>query len=218
MKELLQKYFKEGYVSFIMNSLESSNKFSLCTPLDLDQDQLLADEINSTISDYTAFVEKGDLTIVYTPFKNVEGKQYLRFGVLPQNEESFNYLREENEIGVSVFDLVDGKPALTNMQLVDSFSGRSQMAAFIVTGDQIGIGEDGEPLLKNVSYISRATIDIESITLDVLKEKFQTITTNDIESKEIHSFWQGGKWVHTYGKFEFSNPVSDFNERTGNDR
>lgn len=172
-------------------------------------------------------------------------KEYLRLGELPENEKSWNFFKEEYENGVSVFNLVDNKPVLENMQLIDSFSGRFDKDAFIVTGEEIGVGEDGEPLLVNVKIIKKVDIDFKAITLEVLKNKFESVVETSGSGKEIHSFWVTliqekktgkteqywgekydkrkfvvlpSKWVHTYDRFEFSNPVDGFNEGTGIDR
>lgn len=81
-------------------------------------------------------------------------KCYIRFGDLPVNT-SRNYLTGEMEAGISVYEaIIDGDqvklvfPDLTYSACV-SLSGVLERQAFIVEGEQIGIGSDGEPLLRD---------------------------------------------------------------------
>lgn len=62
------------------------------------------------------------------------------------------------EPGVSVFDMdEDGNPVLDNEALSSSWSVREEQEkpCYIVTGDVVGTGQDGEPLLKNVRIIDK---------------------------------------------------------------
>lgn len=62
------------------------------------------------------------------------------------------------EPGVSVFDMDEnGKPVLNNEALSSSWNVRKEQKkpCYIVTGDVVGIGQDGEPLLKNVKVIDK---------------------------------------------------------------
>lgn len=77
-------------------------------------------------------------------------KKYFRFGDIPVDGKSYNYLTKTKEKGVSAFELIEGIPFLWNLQLIDSFCSRlnSEPISFFVTGEEVGRGNDGEPLLK----------------------------------------------------------------------
>jgi hypothetical protein len=86
-------------------------------------------------------------------------KAYIRFGDLPKNNKSKNYLINKLENGVSVYNAVlDGEyykivlPELTESACV-SLSGVLRRKCFLVEGDLIGLGSDNEPLLKNIKII-----------------------------------------------------------------
>ena len=99
-------------------------------------------------------------------------KYYLRFGDIPENEKSGIYRREELigfEDGVSVYDVViseDGKisvgfPLPATESTLDTFVGfikyhNRQM--FLVDGDFVGRGTDGEPLIKNVKILQEIRV------------------------------------------------------------
>ncbi len=98
-----------------------------------------------------------------------QGKQkslYVRFGDIPDNEQSKIY-NGENEIdienGVSVYSaFIDGdnvilgltlpitKTTLYTQQHLLEYDARP---CYLVTGDYVGKGTDGEPLIKNISII-----------------------------------------------------------------
>lgn len=87
-------------------------------------------------------------------------KTFVRFGDIPALGKSKNYLTEVNEIGISVYDAVeleDGSvriifPNLTYSACV-SLSGVIERPMYEVSGDIVGTGSDGEPLLKNIRII-----------------------------------------------------------------
>ena len=77
--------------------------------------------------------------------------RYLRLGKVPQDEKSINYFSNKKEEGVSVFELSSNDTIIfKNLQLISSFAARLEAPIYIVTGDIVGIGNDGEPLLKDV--------------------------------------------------------------------
>lgn len=105
-------------------------------------------------------------------------KKYLRFGKIPRNEKSVDFLKMsfqqqegfgwalENlgpdvayseyvpekalENGVSVFDIdKKGLPILKNLRQANSLALRIGCASFIVSGNEAGTGCDGEPLITN---------------------------------------------------------------------
>ena len=79
---------------------------------------------------------------------------YIRFGEIPNNKKSINYFSNELEKGISVFEIDNNKNILlSNLRLISSLVNRLDTKAYIVTGDAIGIGNDGEPLLNDVKII-----------------------------------------------------------------
>ena len=87
-------------------------------------------------------------------------KIYIRFGEIPLNERSNIYRNDEGivgeEIGVSVYEGINdnGKikvimPSLTGSACV-GLSGCIKKKMYIVKGKVVGIGSDGEPLLRNI--------------------------------------------------------------------
>jgi len=165
---------------------------------------------------YAAELVKDEVRVQEVEEKENNGKKvYLRAGFLPENGKSFNYLTKESENGVSVFDLENGLPILNTLQLVDDFSGRYGKPYFFVTGEEIGKGFDGEPVLNNVEIISLADLDVTSITLNVLDNCFETKTGELKENEnEIHRFFLNGLEV-SYKGFTYSNPKKDFNTEMG---
>jgi len=97
---------------------------------------------------------------------------YLRYGKWPENERSQNFAMGHAEDGVSVYplDYHGGLPldwsdegehagrVATHMGRHDSrgdvFSDESNYPRFLVQGDRVGSGHDGEPLLQVVSPLS----------------------------------------------------------------
>lgn len=58
------------------------------------------------------------------------------------------------EAGVSVFELNENdEPILSNEKLIKSYEIRKDEERHIVTGDVVGTGEDGEPLLINIKEV-----------------------------------------------------------------
>jgi len=80
---------------------------------------------------------------------------YVHFGDIPKSGRSWNYLAKKEEKGVSVYEAIirEGKmqiilPSLTGSACV-SLSGCLDRTAYFVTGEVIGTGSDGEPLLED---------------------------------------------------------------------
>lgn len=91
-------------------------------------------------------------------------RHYLRFGDVPEGERSFNHAEGTREDGVSVYDLHHGRPAIDYIsehgndlhdELEERLRGhrREGLPAHVVTGDHVGFGHDGEPLLNNVRVL-----------------------------------------------------------------
>ena len=215
IEKIIKKYAQSEVVSNMMlkNLAETGETYGIFEDVDSIK---VHDEIKG-LSDYASSLAKGSLTIRKIAFstKEVNEKTYLRIGIVPNGEASFNYLTEQNESGVSVFELIDGKPVLSNLQLVDSYAGRSDSQAFIVTGEEIGIGNDGEPLLKNVKYISKIDTDFEKNSLDALENNFKTKEGGyDKEDNTVSTFFLNDFEV-TYKGYTFSNPVETFKTEMG---
>lgn len=85
---------------------------------------------------------------------------YVRFCKIPQDECSYNFMRNRKEIGVSVFRADEnGMPILENAEQAKSLWARLHRRHYLVTGDVVGTGQDGEPLLQNVRVVRRLRLD-----------------------------------------------------------
>ena len=112
-------------------------------------------------------------------------KKYMRFGEIPPNERSVNFysmslddnasfsfdiehgdvdiayewVKEKDlEKGVSVFELDDNNNPITdNEELEKDLKHRieKKFVCYIVTGDKVGIGCDGEPLIRNIKILEK---------------------------------------------------------------
>lgn len=97
---------------------------------------------------------------------------YIRIGEIPENEKSGIYKRKEKvgeEEGVSVYYgvLIDGRWSLVlpspirENKLLTLYSLEDNLArgdrAYLVKGSFIGIGSDGEPLLRDVEILDDIT-------------------------------------------------------------
>lgn len=87
---------------------------------------------------------------------------YLRFREIPKNERSSIHKTGEKigeEIGVScyrgviyedkVYILMPHIPSTTYYWLIDAYN-RKEIPLYIINGDEVGQGSDGEPLLRNI--------------------------------------------------------------------
>lgn len=124
-------------------------------------------------------------------------KKYLRFGEIPENEQSTNFIKmtfDENEKftwalqtlgadtafskyvpenakepGVSVFEMgKDGMPVLHNMRQALSLASRIGNKIYELSGDQAGRGNDGEPLIKNICVIKSRRIATEKLANHII--------------------------------------------------
>lgn len=87
---------------------------------------------------------------------------YIRFGRPPKKGQSMNYLTHELEEGVSTYrgqynvetgNLVFAPGSGTGGGLIPLMWGNSRSGPktpYLISGDEVGFGSDGEPLLKNV--------------------------------------------------------------------
>lgn len=84
---------------------------------------------------------------------------YIRFGRLPRAGRSRNYLTGEHESGVSVYnarynaatDALDASSALGGTYIHYLIEGRP---AYLVAGDECGVGSDGEPVLAGTRIVA----------------------------------------------------------------
>lgn len=195
---------------------------------------------------YTTAKQVKSYTHMNTMKNRGDNMQYIRFGEVPQNEKSVNFLKltfdQQDDFsfacdmvgydeavkrlpescfepGISAFEAVDGMPDLLNMRLVSSLSNRLEDSAYLVEGEEVGRGNDGEPLLKNVKIIRKLEYTEEQLSehiLDVLRENFQNIQKEKYCSRRLYTSWSDALgYVHSFGKWSFSNPVAGFDEKTG---
>ena len=129
--------------------------------------------------------------------KGIKNMRYLRFGEVPENEKSINFIKlsfEQNEdytyykelgdmekalacvpdeayeAGVSVFEMGDDKmPIVANMKLAKSLLARLDCPIYEVTADEIARGEDGEPLVENITIEKKRRIKKDELIKVVLK-------------------------------------------------
>lgn len=90
-------------------------------------------------------------------------KQYIRFGEIPPDGKSKIRNRTDNtiigeELGVSVFEFIEGRGIVVpnNTQARDDFLKLTNSwwkPQYIVIGEEIGVGSDGEPLLRDVKIV-----------------------------------------------------------------
>ena len=81
-------------------------------------------------------------------------KGYIRFGDIPENGKSYNYRDGFFEDGVSAYNALffeDGTYEIisnNDIQIFGSISYAAQSPKYRLYGEQIGLGSDGEPILK----------------------------------------------------------------------
>lgn len=84
---------------------------------------------------------------------------YVRFGDIPENERSKNCLTGGYEDGVSVYEAIERDDDISiilpnlSVSTCGSLSGVLDRPMYIVEGDVVGTGNDGEPLLRNCRVI-----------------------------------------------------------------
>ena len=88
---------------------------------------------------------------------------YIRYGEIPPGEKSKIYNQCDNsvvgeEVGVSVFEYIEGRGIVipNNEKAKDDFFMLSKMYwinHYLVSGDEVGVGSDGEPLINNIKII-----------------------------------------------------------------
>lgn len=79
---------------------------------------------------------------------------YLRIGTWnPKSPNSYNYAMGDRESGLSAYDLKDNQPVVPEESEWAETDMRERLSStdpkFLVQGDYVGEGHDGEPLLGN---------------------------------------------------------------------
>ncbi|MGN0345918.1 MAG: hypothetical protein ACI4DU_01400 [Lachnospiraceae bacterium] len=160
--------------------------------------------------------------------------KYLRLGEIPESGRSINFLKltfEQNEDfthdldcgnvkqafssipeyayedGLSVFDMDnDGMPVLSNLQLVSSLLARINEVAYIVTGEEIKKGNDGEPLIKLEKNDGVKDIDKDMLieyVLSVLKHNF---SDKSYKSEDDHG---SNKLFHFFAEYKVNKKTGE---------
>ena len=102
------------------------------------------------------------------PSEISDGELYIRFGAIPEGGRSYDNRNDQWEDGVSVYaceraETDEDAPedvgeayylAGTMLQTVFALLTRD---TYLVTGEQVGTGADGEPVLKNVEAVAELT-------------------------------------------------------------
>lgn len=116
---------------------------------------------------------------------------YLRFGNIPKNEKSINFLKipfsksedftfllkngdtekafsiipdEALESGVSVFQMDENRmPVLSSLRLVTALLSRLGEPIFEVEGTEVNHGNDAEPLIQNITVLKRRRVTKEKL-------------------------------------------------------
>lgn len=89
---------------------------------------------------------------------------YLRFGNLPEGGQSYDQRNDRVEEGVSVYDCERDTPEETDHEeayylkgtMLQTVFGLMTRHTYLVTGEQVGTGADGEPLLEDVEVVAKA--------------------------------------------------------------
>lgn len=136
--------------------------------------------------------------------------KYLRFGEIPVNEKSINFLKMSNqqvedfsdclrmgypedafelvpegayESGLSVFEIgSEGLPLIESMRQIISLSVRLKEPKFIVTGEKVGEGNDSEPLI-NIKSVKPIEIDKRKL-IDLIQNTLRSNFSNVKYNKE----------------------------------
>lgn len=127
-------------------------------------------------------------------------KTYIRYGELPPDGKSKIHNRAGEiigeEKGVSVFEYIEGRGIVVpdNQNARDDFlklSNSYWKPAYLVSGEEVGIGSDGEPLLDNVKVITeiRKTANYPEIPNSsvCVKRNSETLDTKSVASSGVNA-------------------------------
>ena len=119
------------------------------------------------------------------------------------------------ENGVSAFKAdKNGMPVIENLQQLVSMAARIGKTAYTMTGEEVGKGMDGEPIIRNISNITEASATIQALeekVVEVLEANHTRIENLDYTSRNIYITEYGV----SYKGREYSNPVDGWNTATG---
>lgn len=169
-------------------------------------------------------------------------KEYIRFGEIPKSGKSvnfinlsfdesanFNYEIEQGNIGeaydlvssdaledgVSVFDCNGDSflPVLSNLRLVKSLLARLDSAIYLAEGEEVGRGQDGEPLIRSVTIIKKRRIKKEvllDLVLEVLLKSFENAAFDASKEVDSYQIYEFGGWERVNKKS--GERVSEYEE------
>lgn len=128
---------------------------------------------------------------------------YVRFCKIPQDEKSWNFMRNRKEEGVSVFKAdANNMPILENAEQAKSLWARLHRRHYLVTGEVVGIGQDGEPLLKNVKVVRRLRLDRSELE-NLITATFEWLYKYKLPTKHYYDLVEG--YGKTFGMDENRN-------------
>lgn len=101
--------------------------------------------------------------VAWMDHSNLENE--IRFVI--ENTRSWNNVDYDSlwEAGVSVFEESNGLPVIRNAEQSRSLKNRIGDVIYLVEGERVGTGEDGEPL---INITSTTKIDIDKAVLESL--------------------------------------------------
>lgn len=127
-------------------------------------------------------------------------EMYIRFCKVPQDEKSWNFMRNRKEIGVSVFKADENNmPILENAEQAKSLWARLHRRHYLVTGEVVGYGQDGEPLLQNVRVVRRLRLDRSTLE-NLITATFERLYKYKLPTKHYYDLVEG--YGKTFGKNE----------------
>lgn len=217
---ILSEYLSENEVDYYMRMLAEYGTFETLDNIDMPFTEV-GDRIKQ-LRQFGVIAGYAGLIVNTIDFQPDDGRtHYLRLGALPEGN-SYNHIMEEPEEGVSVFALdEDGNPIVDNLQLIADLTIRYYKTATIVTGDRVGTGFDGEPLIKNVKTISIVDVDTTAVATKVLEANFKT-KNNDADDPADHLrlFYRRDvkQMAYYLDGVEYLDPVEGFDVRMGKDR